>query len=613
MAQINAETKTKICGLSAPSAGEYCITFSPKFFFINNPILWGESWAMKATQLILLSLLFFSVDAKAQSFYQASEAAQHWVDGTFNKLSKKQRIAQLMVVRLSEKTATGVLFHDAEVKANIKKYNIGSVCLFQGSPVQQATFINRFQSLAKTPVLFCIDDETGLGMRLDSVAKFPDQITIGAVNDSLLPYNIGKAIGKQCRRIGIQVSYAPVVDINNNANNPVINFRSLGQDKYKVAAYGIQLMRGIQSENVMACAKHFPGHGDVDVDSHKDLPVINKSLAQLDSLELYPFQRMFAAGVGSVMIAHLSVPAIDSTPHLPTSLSSKNVTGLLRNELHYNGISFTDALEMKGVAKYYPQGEAAVQSLIAGNDMLCLPGDVEDCLKAIQKAIRKKKLQWNRIDSSVRKVLLAKYNLGLNHIDATNTDNLTNDLNEEISGLRKETAAKAITLLQLQNRDLLGLSRNKRTAFVGFGITKNNAFADSVISRYNADVYYVSYKDSISQCDSILNVFGGKYDAVIIGLHQLTKYPSNNFGLSKTAVSLLNGLQANSNAITFLFGNPYAVKNLCDAKNLVACYEDDVIFQQQAFEVLKGAIQPQGTLPVTVCEKYAFGSGIVMK
>ena len=565
---------------------------------------------MKAIQLILFILLFFSYQSKTQSFYQASDEAKHWVDNTFKKLSKKQRIAQLMVIRLSEKTPTGIAFYDAKVEKEIRKYNIGSVCLFQGSPVQQAGFINRFQSIAKTPVLFCIDDETGLGMRLDSVAKFPDQITIGATNDSSLVYNIGKAIGKQCKRIGIQVSYAPVVDINNNANNPVINFRSLGQDKYKVAAYGIEMMQGIQSENIMACAKHFPGHGDVDVDSHKDLPVINKSLAQLDSLELYPFKQMFAAGIGSVMIAHLSIPAIDSTPHLPNSLSSKNVNGLLRNELHYNGISFTDALEMKGVAKYYPQGAAAVQSLVAGNDMLCLPGNVKDCIKQIRKAIRKKQLRWNNIDNSVQKVLLAKYNLGLNKIQPVNTENLTADLNEDVRALRKETARKAITLLQLQNKDFLSLSTHKKIAFVGFGITKNNAFADSIKSRYNADVYYISYKDSTTKSDSILTALQSKYDAVVIGVHQLTKYPSNNFGLSKTAVDVLNQLQANTNTITFLFGNPYAVKNMCNAANLLACYEDDIIFQQQAFEVLKGTIKPQGTLPVTVCEKYAFGSGI---
>lgn len=566
---------------------------------------------MKCLQLIICCLLF-SCGIQAQSFYQSSPEAVHWVDSTFKKLTKTQRIAQLMVVRLSEKTATGVAFYDDKVENDIKKYNIGSVCLFQGSPVQQATFINRFQSIAKTPLLFCIDDETGLGMRLDSVSKFPDQITIGAANDTLLPYKIGVAIGKQCRRIGIQVSYAPVVDINNNANNPVINFRSLGQDKYKVASYGIQLMRGIQNENVMACAKHFPGHGDVAVDSHLDLPVINKSMAQLDSLELYPFRQMFAAGVGSVMIAHLSIPAIDSTPHLPTSLSQENVTGLLRNQLHYSGISFTDALEMKGVAKYYPQGAAAVQSLIAGNDMLCLPGDVEDCIKQIKEAIRKKQLDWSRIDSSVKKVLLAKYNTGLNEKQSVTLSNLTTNLNTDVASLRKQVAQKAITLLQLENKELLPLSMNKKIAFVGFGITENNAFADSLKSHYNADVYYVSYKDSTSKKRSVLSALKN-YDAVVIGIHQLTKYPSNNFGLSKTAVDLMNDLQTNNKTITFLFGNPYAVKNMCSANNLLACYEDDTIFQQTAFDALKGILEPQGTLPVTVCEKYPFGSGMVTK
>lgn len=568
---------------------------------------------MKSITIVLFAFLLLHTTSYAQSFYNASGEAQHWVDSVFNKLSKKERIAQLMVVRLSEKTATGVAFYNDKVEANIKKYNIGSVCLFQGSPVQQASFINRFQSIAKTPIMFCIDDETGLGMRLDSVAKLPEQMTIGATNDSSLPYKIGNAIGKQCQRIGIQVSYAPVVDINNNANNPVINFRSLGQDKYKVASYGVQVIRGIQSKNVMACAKHFPGHGDVAVDSHLDLPVINKTMAQLDSLELYPFKSMFAAGVGSVMIAHLSIPVIDSTPHLPTSLSQKNVTGLLRDELHYNGISFTDALEMKGVAKYFPQGDAAVQSLIAGNDMLCLPGDIDDCISGIKKAIKKKQLSWNRIDSSVKKVLLAKYNLGLTHPTFIKTENLTTDLNADVSALRKETAQKAITLLQLQNKSLLSLTAGKKVAFVGFGITQNNTFADSIKQLYNADVYYVSYKDSLDKNNSILNVFSSKYDIVIIGLHQLSKYPSNNFSLSQTAVNLLNGLQAGNRTITFLFGNPYAVKNMCEAKNLVACYEDDAIFQQQAFEVLKGNVQPQGTLPVTVCEKYPFGSGIVRK
>ncbi len=560
---------------------------------------------------IFLSLYFLISAACAQQFYQQPPPAQHWVDSVYSKLSKKEKIAQLMVVRLSERTPNGVLFYDAKVDSNIRKYNIGAVCLFQGSPVQQAGFINQFQQHAKTPILFCIDGETGVGMRYDSVAKFPDQLTIGAVNDTTLVNTIGKAIGRQCRRTGVQVDYAPVVDINNNPDNPVINFRSLGEDKYKVAAYGIQLMRGMQSEGIMACAKHFPGHGDVAVDSHFDLPVINKSLAQLDSLELYPFKAVFDAGIGSVMIAHLSIPAIDTTAHLPTSLSQKNVTGLLREQLGYTGISFTDALEMKGVSKYYPQGKAAVQSLKAGNDMLCLPGDVEACINDICKAVHHHELKWAAIEASVKKVLLVKYNLGLNAVRPVNTANLTADLNAEVPAIRKAVAAKAITLLSLANKSLLPLAGAKKIAYVGIGINEANGFAAAIQQQYNADAYYLGYKDSSDKVVAIMSALQNNYDAIIIGIHQLGKYPSNNFGISKTAIDLLNRVQQNNNVILFAFGNPYVVKNMCMAPNLVACYEDDVIFQEAAFGVLSGTAKAGGTLPVTVCTNYQYGSGIV--
>ena len=360
---------------------------------------------------------------------------------------------------------------------DIRNHNIGSVCLFQGSPVQQANFINQFQQLAKTPILFCIDGETGLGMRYDSVAKFPDQLTIGAINDKALVYTIGKAMGKQCKRTGIQVDYAPVVDINNNPNNPVINFRSLGEDKYKVADYAVQIMRGLQSEGVMACAKHFPGHGDVAVDSHLDLPVINKSLQQLDSLELYPFKTVFNEGIGSVMIAHLSIPAIDTTANMPTSLSPNNVNGLLRKQLHFQGISFTDALEMKGVAKYFPQGQAAVQSLKAGNDMLCLPGNVDTCISAIEAALQNGELDWEKINASVKKVLLAKYNLGLNKVKPVNTDNLTNRFECRCTRNKKSRCRKSYYFAPLKNTSLLPLTASKKVAYIGFGINSANTFA----------------------------------------------------------------------------------------------------------------------------------------
>ena len=589
----------------------WCITFNTLISPVNCISLILHNMRHIKNLAVLLLLTGIMMTAQAQNFYKQTPAAKQWVDSVFKSLSPDERIAQLMVVRLSAKTPDGVVFYNDKVANDIRNHNIGSVCLFQGSPVQQANFINQFQEMAKTPVLFCIDGETGLGMRYDSVAKFPDQLTIGAINDKTLVYNIGKAMGKQCKRTGIQVDYAPVVDINNNPNNPVINFRSLGEDKYKVAAFAVQLMQGMQSEGIMACAKHFPGHGDVAVDSHLDLPVINKSLEQLDSLELYPFKAVFNDGIGSVMIAHLSIPAIDSTANMPTSLSPKNVNGLLRRQLHFHGISFTDALEMKGVAKYFPQGQAAVQSLKAGNDMLCLPGDVDTCITAIEAALQAGELDWEKINASVKKVLLAKYHLGLNKAKQINTNNLTNDLNADVPAIRKAVAKKAMTLLRLTNPSILPLTGSRKVAYLGLGIDSANAFANAIKDKYNADTYFFNYKDAEGKADSVLNALTNNYDAVIIGVHQLSKYPGNNFSLTTTAVNLMNKLQQSNNAITFVFGNPYAVKNMCGAPNLVVAYEDDAIFQQAAFDVLSGANKPRGTLPVTVCDEFKYGSGIV--
>src|SRR5574339_582493 len=347
--------------------------------------------------------LFISSISLSQN--NPEQLAQKWVDSVFNSLTAEQRIAQLMVIRAHSNLGTD---HVAKVTADIQKYNVGALCFFQGGPVRQANLTNFYQSIAKTPLMVTIDGEWGVGMRLDSVTKFPYQLTLGAMDNQRLVYEMGLAVGEQCKRLGIHVNYAPVVDINNNPANPVIGYRSFGEDKYKVAKFGIAYMKGMQDAGIMACAKHFPGHGDVDVDSHLDLPVINKNRQQLDSMELYPFREIFKAGVGSVMIAHLSIPSIDATVHVATSISKNSVTGVLRNDLNYQGLTFTDALEMKGVAKYFPGGVISVEALIAGNDMLCLPEDVGKAIDAIKKAIEDNKLSWNDINDKVKRVLKAK-------------------------------------------------------------------------------------------------------------------------------------------------------------------------------------------------------------
>jgi len=561
-------------------------------------------------KILLIAFLFSSSGSFAQRFLEVTPQSKHWADSTLKRLSKRQKIAQLMVVRTSTTSPGGVTFYEKDVLKYIRKYNIGSICLFQGTSLQQALLINKLQAKARTPLMVCVDGETGLGMRFSDVIPFPDQLTIGAVQNPSIAYNVGEAIAAQCKRIGIQVDYAPVVDINNNPANPVINFRSFGEDKYKVASFGSAIMKGMQDNGILACAKHFPGHGDVSVDSHYDLPVINKSLAQLDELELYPFKTMIKDGIGSVMVAHLYIPAIDTTTNRATSLSPNNVSKLLRQDLGFQGLTFTDALEMQGVAKFFPQGEAAVQSLIAGNDMLCLPGDIKGSIRKVRRAIRKKDLSWKDIDEKVNRVLLAKYNLGLNDLTEIDTNALASDLNSPTKVLKQQVYKNAITLLRKDNAGLLTNLNAKKVAYVGVGIDKANRFGGELNGRLKADCYYLPYSANQASADSLMQLIGDKYDAVILGVHKYKKYPAGNFGVSKDIVSFISTLGNKENVFSFIFGNPYLISNFSETKNLMACYEDDPLMHDMAIDFIEGRLIPGGTLPVTVSPKYQYGSGI---
>ena len=547
------------------------------------------------------------------------EAAQLWTDSVYQTLSNDERIAQLMVVRLStiDGKTKKVTFFEQEVSQLVQQYNIGGICLFQGSPTEQALVMNRLQATAKTPIMMCIDAEWGVGMRMtDSVLPLPKQMMLGAMQDQTLVYEYGRLVGEQCKRIGIQVNYAPVVDVNNNPMNPVINERSFGEDKYKVANYGIAYMHGMQDVGVMACAKHFPGHGDVSVDSHYDLPVINKSLAELDSLELYPFRRIFEAGVGSVMIAHLFIPAIDNTANRATSLSPQNIKVLLRKTIGYNGLTFTDALEMQGVRKFFPEGEASVQSIIAGNDMLCLPGDVPLAIRKITEAIAAGRISWEDIEMHCKKVLMAKYEYGLGFYSPINVTDITADLNAGIPEMRKKVAEHALTLLKKSSDRFFPLSpfdNNKKgeVAFVAVGINQRNALAKRMINDYQADVFFTdSLVKTTKDVTTLVKKLTSGYKNIVIGIHNMGRSSATNFGVTDLEIALLNQLQTLTNSIIFQFGNAYAAKNWCNARNLVICYEDDAIVQGVAADMLQGKSDYNGVLPVTVCEQMKFGMGI---
>jgi beta-N-acetylhexosaminidase len=568
---------------------------------------------MRLLKTILLLSFFIPVLSSAQ--YKSKLSAKAWTDSVFNSLNEDQRIAQLMVVRAHSNLGAD---HVAKVVSDIKKYNIGALCFFQGGPVRQANLTNYYQSIAQTPLMVTIDGEWGLGMRLDSVTKFPYQLTLGALKSEELVYKMGVAVGEQCKRIGVHVNYAPVVDINNNPNNPVIGYRSFGESRDKVSKFGVAYMKGMQDAGIMACAKHFPGHGDVDVDSHYDLPVINKTRKQLDEMELEPFRAIFKAGVGSVMIAHLYIPSIDNTVNRATSISKNNVTDLLRKDMGYEGLTFTDALEMKGVAKYFPGGTIAVEAIIAGNDMLCLPSSVEEAITEIKKAIGDKRLTQQEVDSKVKKVLMSKYELGLNNLQPIELKNLLSDINAKTDAVRRQVAEQSITVLSLARNKAsrndyaeLPLKNAKKVAYVSIGATQLNEFGKRMQKDYNADVFYFSYKDDSVKAEEILKAVpkDGKYDAIIVGIHDFNNRPTNNYNISPAAINLWKQLNF-IKTMTFVFGNVLASQNFCDAYTLTACYQDDDITQQAAADLLQGKITAQGTLPVSVCN-YKFGDGLV--
>ena len=574
---------------------------------------------MNLAKQLLLALVLLPALSRAQ--YKSGLKKEQWVDSVFSSLSDDERIAQLMVIRAHSNLGPD---HVEKVTNDIRKYNVGALCFFQGGPVRQAQLTNFYQSIAKTPLMVTIDGEWGLGMRLDSVTKFPFQLTMGSIRDERLIYETGLAIGEQCKRIGVHVNYAPVVDINNNPNNPVIGYRSFGEDKEKVSRYGIAIMKGMQDAGIMACAKHFPGHGDVDVDSHYDLPIIRKSKSQLDSLELVPFKAVFDAGIGSVMIAHLSIPAIDNTANRATSISRNNVTDLLRVKMGYQGLTFTDALEMKGVAKYFPDGVISVEALVAGNDMLCLPASVPQSIEAIRKAIDDKKLSWEDIYSKTRKVLAAKFDLGLNKTQWVDTTRLLADLNAKTDAIRYEVARHSITLLTQASMTAsrndyaeVPLSKMKKPsgpakiAYVGIGLTELNDFGKRMQQDFGADVFTFSYKDGQDKADAILRAVpkDGKYDAIVVGIHNYALRPADNFGISPAAINLYKQLNF-IKTVTLTFGNVLATKNFCDAWTLLACYQDDPLTQKAAADYLAGQFELQGTLPVSVCG-FRYGTGIV--
>ncbi len=529
-----------------------------------------------------------------------------WVDSILNGMTLDEKIGQLfMVAAYSNKDET----HYQSIEKYILDYKIGGLIFFQGTPQKQAELTNRYQALSKLPLWIGFDGEWGLGMRLDSTISYPRQLALGAIDNVHLVYDMGKEIARQMRRIGIHINFAPDIDVNSNPNNPVINDRAFGDNKFAVTRRGLMYMMGLQDGNILASAKHFPGHGDTDVDSHKDLPVVKHSMERLETVELYPFRQLIRYGVGSVMVSHLNVLALDPAPNFPATLSHKIVQEKLVDSMGFEGLIFTDALNMKGVAKYYPSGIAEVMAINAGCDVLVFPENVDSALEGMRCAVQDSVITEEMIDRHVRKILLAKYWLGLSRYSPIQLEAIAGDINSDSSKFLKfKLIENAITVVRDSAYHIPVVNLQKRIAHVGIGSSKPTIFSNTIDKYAQVDHFFIPKETSLNALNAMLPALKD-YQLIIVGVQNMSRFAAKDFGLTESARSFLKQLNQQNTIILNVMGSPYSLKYFQDYTTLMVSYSDDEDAQSVSAQIIFGARGAEGTLPVSV-GKFQFGEGV---
>ena len=558
----------------------------------------------------LFWLLSFGKASAAGVPFETPEA-RRWADSVLATLSPAERIAQMfMVSSWSNRDSV----HIREIEKLIEDWGIGGVIFFQGDPMRQALMTNDYQQRSKVPLLIGIDGEWGLSMRLDSTVRFPRQMTLSAMKNDSLIYRMGLEIGRQLNRMGIHTNFAPDADVNNNAQNPVIGSRSFSDDPALVSRRALLYQRALQSSRILGNGKHFPGHGDVDTDSHLALPLLAKSRLALDSMELRPFRDMINDGLASVMVAHMSIPALDSTPALPSTLSKRIVTGLLQEELGFQGLIYTDALNMKGVAACFRPGELEFAAFQAGNDIFLCPEDVHKGVETLLQAVNDSVIRQEEVDRRVRKILMAKYWCGLSTRPLVDTTNLLGDLNTpEALSMQFDLFSEAITILK-NERELLPLRAldSIRIASVVIGDRKYNAFQENLRKYARVDVFAEDKDAPVSQFEALFT-FLKNYDLVVLSLHGTTMKAQNGYGIPEVARKFVDSVMLNYPTVFVDFGNAYTLtrfNRLNKAKAVVLAYEDFPYVHGLAAQVVMGGLRAEGGLPVKVSEQYNRESGL---
>ncbi|MCH4822441.1 serine hydrolase [Gramella lutea] len=565
--------------------------------------------------LVVITALIFGNEFLAQEIQRKEPeflkyTNSKWVDSVMTELTPDERIAQLLMIpAFSNKDEE----HKKEVLKYIREYKIGGLIFMQGDPKSQLKLMNEYQQASKVPIIGAIDAEWGLGMRLDNTISFPYQMGLGAIQDEELIYEMGVEVARQLKRTGLHINFGPVVDVNNNPQNPVINYRSFGEDKLNVTQKGIAYMKGMQSENLLATAKHFPGHGDTDTDSHYALPQINHPFERLDDLEMYPFRELINEGIGGVMVAHLDIPALDSTG-TPSTLSKPIITGILKERLGFKGLIVTDAMNMKGVAEGNEPGVVDKEAILAGNDLLEFSEDIPKAISEIRKAIDEGIITQKKIDARCRKILAVKQWVGLDNYEPLPVENIEKELNKpEAKLLNRKLVEASLTLLKNEN-SLLPLRRldSLKIASVSIGASEITEFQKTLKLYTRVDDFQLDREANTTDIENLKEKLED-YNLVIVGLHDFSIRSRNQIQLSEDVQKFISELSESKNSIFSIFKNPYVLDKLENIENsavLIEAYQDTEISQELSAQLIFGGIGATGKLPVSVGEKFKAGDGL---
>lgn len=542
--------------------------------------------------------------SERKNFFPDTNAETRWVDSTYTKMSFEEKVGQLfMVAAYSNKDAA----HIADVEKLVTQNKVGGLIFFQGGPMRQAQLTNKFQALTKVPLFIGIDAEWGLNMRIDSTFRYPFNMTLGAIKDLKLIEKVGVSMAKESKRMGIHFNFAPVLDINTNPKNPIIGYRSFGENKVNVTVHAMALMNGVQSQGLFSTGKHFPGHGDTETDSHSTLPIVNASLDHIEKIELYPYKRMFDEGLVSVMVAHLNVPSLEPREGYPTSISYNVVTNMLKGELGFDGLIFTDALNMKGASNFRKPGDIDLEAFMAGNDILLFAENVPLAVEKICMAYQDSLISDERLAESVKKILRYKYKAGLNNYKPVEPINLYNDLNPiSNNDLDYEIYENAVTVVKNEDQLLPIKELNQKIAYVKLGDDTNSSFVATLkkytevteVADNNPDSLMVKLKD---------------YETVIIGYHKSDKSWWKVPAFTDNELQIISKVADAKKLIIDCFSKPYVlsqIKNFDAIDAVVVSYQNGNVAQEVSAELIFGAIEAKGTLPVSINETYKAGFGL---